>query len=175
MAGQLTHDWVGDDFLPSQIVQAVGQSVALTSLIWFFLSHIRPSQALTFGVVLQTGRLFGAELGSAFIQTFLRVREQVYSNLVGLHVTTGSPLIDQRLQDYASAVTGRSVGQAEANARATALLARSVQGQAYVLAYIDGFMVVGFAVIGALLLMLLLRTPPGAGIPTQGGAVGTHR
>jgi hypothetical protein len=29
-----------------------------------------------------------------------------------------------------------------------------------VLAYIDGFMVLGFAVIGALLLMLLLRDPP---------------
>ena len=33
-----------------------------------------------------------------------------------------------------------------------------VQGQAYVLAYIDGFMVLGFVVIGTLLLMLLLRT-----------------
>jgi hypothetical protein len=35
-----------------------------------------------------------------------------------------------------------------------------VQNQANVLAYIDGFMIIGFAVIGALLLMLLLRTPP---------------
>ena len=37
---------------------------------------------------------------------------------------------------------------------------RAVQNQAYVLAYIDAFMVLGFAVIGALLLMLLLRDPP---------------
>jgi len=34
------------------------------------------------------------------------------------------------------------------------------ENQAYVLAYIDGFMVLGFAVIGALLLMLLLRDTP---------------
>jgi hypothetical protein len=47
-----------------------------------------------------------------------------------------------------------------ANARATALLARAVQDQANVLAFIDGFMCVGFAVIGALLLMPLLRDPP---------------
>jgi DHA2 family multidrug resistance protein len=161
MAGQLTDNWVGRDFLPSQIVQAVGQSIGLTSLVWFFLHHLQLSEALTFGVVLQTGRLFGAELGAAFVQTFLRVREQVYSNLVGLHVTPGTPLTDQRLQDYAQAVAGRSVGPAAANARAVALLARSVQGQAYTLAYIDGFMVIGFAVMGVLLLMLLLRTPPG--------------
>jgi MFS transporter, DHA2 family, multidrug resistance protein len=160
MAGQLTHDWASDDFLPSQIVQAVGQSLMLTSVLWFNLKHIELSEVLTFGAVLQTARLFGAELGAAFVQTFIRVREQVYSNLIGLHVTTGSQLTDQRLQDYARAVTGRSAGQTEANARATALLARSVQDQANVLAYIDGFMVLGFAVIGALLMMLLLRNPP---------------
>jgi hypothetical protein len=34
------------------------------------------------------------------------------------------------------------------------------ENQAYALAYIDGFMVLGFAVIGALLLMLLLRDTP---------------
>ena len=120
MAGQLTQVWAGDDFLPSQIVQAVGQSLGLTSLVWFFLQHLEPSEVLTFGAVLQTGRLFGAELGPAFIQTFVRVREQVYSNLIGLHVTAGSFATDQRLQDYAGAVIGRSVGQTGANARATA-------------------------------------------------------
>jgi hypothetical protein len=107
-----------------------------------------------------TGRLFGAQLGSAFIQSFVRVREQTYSNLIGLHVNPGSLLTDQRLEQYTNAVAGRSVGAPEAAARATALLARAVQNQAYVLAYIDAFMVLGLAVIGALLLMLLLRDPP---------------
>jgi DHA2 family multidrug resistance protein len=159
MGGQLTHDWAGGDFLPSQIVQAVGQSIGLTSLIWFILKHLQPSEAITFGAVLQTARLFGAELGTGFIQTFVRVREQVYSNLIGLHVTGGSLLTDERLQGYARTVFGRSTGESEANARAAALLARAVQEQAYVLAYIDGFMIVGFSVIGVLLLMLTLRAP----------------
>jgi MFS transporter, DHA2 family, multidrug resistance protein len=160
MAGQLTGEWAGNDFLPSQIVQAVGQSLALTSLLWFALQHLEMSQIFTFGALLQTARLFGGELGSAFIQTFVRVREQIYSNLIGLHVTVGSGLTDQRLQEYARLVGDRSSGNAVANARATALLARAVQDQANVLAFIDGFMCVGFAVIGALLLMLLLRDPP---------------
>ena len=59
---------------------------------------------------------------------------------------------------------GRSIGQAEAYARATALLARCVQNQANVLAYIDGFMIIGFVALGALLLMLLLPTPPATGL-----------
>lgn len=160
MAGQLTHDWAGSDFLPSQIVQAVGQTLGLTSLVWFAVQHLDPREAITFGVVLQTGRLFGAELGAGFVQTFVRVREQIYSNLIGLHVNPGSLLTDQRLGDYAQAVAGRSVGESQAHARATALLAEAVQNQANVLAYIDGFMFLGFAVIGALLLMLFLRAPP---------------
>lgn len=162
MGAQLTQEWAGDDFLPSQIIQAVGQSVGLTSLVWFFVQHLQPSQALTFGALLQTGRLFGAELGSAFIQTFLRVREQIYSNLIGQHVTAGNLLTGERLQDYARVVSGRSTGQGEANARATALLANAVQGQAYTLAFIDSFMVLGFAVITVLLLMLLLRSASGS-------------
>lgn len=160
MAGELTRAWAGDNFLPSQIVQAVGQSFGLTALIWFAVKHLRPSDVFTFGALIHTARLFGGELGLGFMQTFVRVREQVYSNVIGLHVAADSLLTNQRLQDQAQALAGLSTGQVEANARATALLARSVQGQAYVLAFIDGFMIVGFAAIGALLLMLLLRTPP---------------
>jgi DHA2 family multidrug resistance protein len=159
MAAQLTTDWSGNDFLPSQILQAIGQSFGLTSLVWFFLKHLQPTEALTFGVVLQTGRLFGAELGTAFIQTFVRVREQVSSNLIGLHVASGALSTDQRLQIYTHAVSPRSTGPAEASERAIALLARAVQVQANVLAYNDSFLAIGIAVICVLLLMLLLRTP----------------
>jgi DHA2 family multidrug resistance protein len=168
MAGQLTQEWIGTDFLLPLFVQALGQSLGLTSLVWFFLKHLEPAQVFTFGAVLQTGRLLGAQLGSAFIQTFLRVREQVYSNLVGLHVTPGSLETNHRLQEYAQAVAARSVGPPDANGRATGLLAHAVQIQADVLSYIDGFMVVGFATIVVLLLMLLLRDPPATGTQVGG-------
>ena len=160
MAGQLTHDWATDDFLPSQLLQAVGQTFALTSVVWFSLKHLELKEVLTFGAMLQTARLFGGELGSGFIQTFLRVREQMYSNLVGLHVVVGSHTTAQRLEQYANVVSSRSNGTAAASARAVALLAHSVQNQASVLSYIDGFMLLGFATVGALLLMLILKDPP---------------
>ena len=160
MAGQLTQDWATDDFLPSQLLQAVGQSFALTSVVWFCLKHLELKEVLTFGAVLQTARLFGGELGLGFIQTFLRVREQTYSNLVGLHVVVGSHTTAQRLEQYANAVSSRSNGTAGASARAAALLAHSVQNQASVLSFIDGFMLLGLATVGALLLMLILKDPP---------------
>jgi DHA2 family multidrug resistance protein len=160
MAGELTRDWAGGDFLPSQIVQAVGQSFGLTALVTFSVKHLQLSEVFTFGAMVQTARLFGGELGTAFMQTFIRVREQVHSNLIGLNVTTGSPLTDQRVLEYAQAVAGHSTDQAETNARAIVLLARSVRDQAYVLAFIDGFMIISFTAIGALLMMLLLHAVP---------------
>ena len=131
MAGEMTMDWATSDFLPSQVVQAVGQCFALTSVLWFNLKHFDLKEVLIFGAVLQTARLFGGEVGSALVQTFLRMQEQIYSNLIGLHVTEGSNLTEERLRDYANVLASRSIGTAEANARATALLAREVQKQAY--------------------------------------------
>jgi hypothetical protein len=84
----------------------------------------------------------------------------MYSNVVGLHVIVGSHATELRLQYYANAVGDRSNGTTQAGARAAALLAHSVQNQASVLSYIDGFMLLGFAALGALLLMLLLKDPP---------------
>jgi MFS transporter, DHA2 family, multidrug resistance protein len=160
MAGQLTHEWASGDFLPSQLLQAAGQSFALTSVVWFIVKNLDLKEVLTFGAVLQTARLFGGELGVGFIQTFLRVREQLYSNLVGLHVIAGSHTTEQRLQYYAHVVGDRSNGTAQAGARAAALLAHAVHNQASVLSYIDGFMLLGFSAIGALLLMLIFKDPP---------------
>jgi DHA2 family multidrug resistance protein len=160
MAGQLTSDWAADEFMPSQILQAVGQTFALTSVVWFAIKHLKPAEALTFGALLQTGRLFGAQIGSAFIQTFVRVREQIHSNFLGQHIVSGAPSTVARLQGYAHAVMSHSVGEPQGTARAAAILAETARKQSYVLAYIDGFMLLSFGVIAALLLMVTLRDPP---------------
>ncbi len=160
MAAELTRDWATDDFLPSQILQAFGQSAALIALVLFAVRHLRPADALTFGVLLQTARLFGGELGNAFMQIYVRVREQVASNLIGLHVQSGGTLVGERLAAYAEAVQARSSGLTDAAARAASLLGQAVRSQANVLSYRDGFAIVSLAVVAMLLIAALLRPPP---------------
>jgi DHA2 family multidrug resistance protein len=160
MATQITHDWATDDFLPSQILQAFGQSAALIALVLFAVRHLRPADALTFGVLLQTARLLGGEVGNAFMQTYVRVREQVASNLLGLHVQAGGVRETARLSAYTDFVLPRSGGAADASARAASLLAQAVRGQANVLSYRDGFAIVSFVAIGMLVLVALLRPAP---------------
>lgn len=160
VATGLTHDWVSADFAPSQLLQAVGQTLALSGVIFLAVQSVKPEEALTFGFLLQTVRLFGGELGIAFIATWVRVREQVASYLVGLHVTAGDVDVTTRLNAYAAAVAPRSGGSTEAAARAVGLLDRAVRTQAQVLSYIDAFAVLALGAALALLLVALLRPPP---------------
>jgi DHA2 family multidrug resistance protein len=157
----LTHEWAGGDFLPSQCVEAVGLAFAITALVTYTISHVTPPQAAAIAATIQISRLFGAEVGSAVIQTFVRVREQTYSNLIGLHVIGGSTAAEGAAAQLAGAFGSRPTGLANPAEQGLDLLATLVQREAYVLAYIDSFWLVAWvSLLGLLLVLLLERSPP---------------
>jgi MFS transporter, DHA2 family, multidrug resistance protein len=164
MATNLTSLWATGDFLPSQVLQAIGQSFALTALIVLVVQTIHPADALTIGSLLQLSRLFGGEIGTAFMQTFVRVREQVHSNLIGLHVDGLADTTIDRLAAYRSAVGTRSADVTEVGAKAAKLLANAVAQQAAVLSFIDGFLAAAAGAFGCLVLVALVRRPPPGGM-----------
>jgi DHA2 family multidrug resistance protein len=164
MATNLTSQWATEDFLPSQVLQAIGQSFALTALIVLIVQSIHPADALTVGSLLQVSRLFGGEIGTAFMQTFVRVREQVHSNLIGLHVDGLAGVTVDRLAAYRSAVGTRSADVTEIGAKAAKLLANAVAQQAAVLSYIDGFLAAAAGAFVCLLLAAVVRRPPPGGL-----------
>ena len=81
MNTELTHDWAAADFLRSQLVESVGLALALTSLVTFAAANIRPALAATIAGLIQSGRVLGSEIGSSFMQTYVRVQEQVTSKI----------------------------------------------------------------------------------------------
>jgi DHA2 family multidrug resistance protein len=157
MGTALTLDWATDDFLPSQILQAIGQSFVFTAIVVLAVRSMNPADVLTVGTLFQTSRLFGGEIGTAFMQTFVRVREQVHSNLIGTHVDSLGVQTTDRLAAYRNAVGAHSSDVAVAAERATSLLASTVAKQAAVLSYIDGFLAAAVGAFVCLLLTALLR------------------
>lgn len=139
VATGLTDQWATNDFLPSQAMQAVGQSFALTSLVVLIAGSIKPIEAVTIGTFMQTSRLFGGEVGISFMQTFVRMREQIHSNLLGLHVQAQDGFTAERLLSYGRVVGSHLSGASNEVALSIKLLANAVARQASVLAYIDGF------------------------------------
>jgi DHA2 family multidrug resistance protein len=155
----LTPNWGSDQFLPSSFLQSVGQSFALSGVVFFGILHLKPKDALTFGVVLQTARLLGGEMGTAFVTTFTRVRGQVASNLIGQHVQIGDPQVLQRLRAY-GAVTTRTLDPVGAASRGGLVLGNVVRAAATTQAVIDGFVAVGLLTALALLITVSRRQPP---------------
>jgi len=159
VAYNLTPIWGSDQFLPSQLLQAIGQSFALSGVLFFAILHLRPQDALTFGASVQVARLLGGEIGLAFVVTFARIREQVASNLIGLHVQSGNGQVIQRLQSYA-AVTAKAGDPASSVGRAASLLGSLVRGMATTQAVIDSFVAVGTLTAVALLMAITHKPAP---------------
>jgi DHA2 family multidrug resistance protein len=120
---------------------------------------LKPQDALTFGVVLQTARLMGGEMGTAFVTTLARVREQIASNLIGQHLQTGDPQVIQRVGAYGAATT-KVIDPVGAVARGEVALGNIVRVAANTQAVIDCFVVIGLMTAVALLIVVIRSAAP---------------
>ncbi len=159
VAYNLTPLWGTTQFLPSALLQALGQSFALSGVIFFGILHLKPRDALTFGAVLQTARLMGGEIGTALVTTFARVREQVASNLIGLHVQNGDPRVLERLRAY-GAITARTFNPDGALHRGTLVLGDAVRAAATTQAVMDSFVAIAFLTAIALIMVVHRAAAP---------------
>jgi MFS transporter, DHA2 family, multidrug resistance protein len=165
VAHGLTPLWGTDQFLPSELIQAVGQSFALTGIIFYGVLNLPPGEVLSFGATTQIARLFGGEIGLAFVTTFARVRGQIASNLIGTHLQSGNGNVVDRLQLYAAA-TSRVGNPAAGPLRATRMLGNAVHSAAITQGIIDTFVAVaGLSALGLLVLATCKPAPDGPASP----------
>jgi DHA2 family multidrug resistance protein len=159
VAHTITPVWGSDQFLPSLLLQAVGQSFALSGTVFFGVLHLRPQDALTFASALQVSRLMGGELGSAFVITFVRKRGQIASNHLGQHLQVGDDQVLQRLQTYAR-VTARAGDPSNALTRGATVLNSVVRAASTTQAIIDSFVVIAVATTVVLIIFVTRRAAP---------------
>jgi MFS transporter, DHA2 family, multidrug resistance protein len=159
VAYNLTPLWGSYQFLPSSLLQALGQSFAMSGVIFLGILHMKPEHALTSGALLQTARLMGGEIGSAFVATIARVREQVASNLIGQHVQVGNPDVIQRVREY-GAMTTKVIDPFSALARGELVLGDVVRAAATTQAVIDAFGTIAVLTAVALLIVVFRRRAP---------------
>jgi DHA2 family multidrug resistance protein len=156
----LTHDWANGDFMPSQIVEAAGLAIGVTSIITFTVANITPPQAAAIAATLQIARLMGTEVGNAFIQTFVRVHEQFQSNQIAQRLSGGSEIVQNIIALISGSFGDRATPGGDATSQAIGTIGEMAQKEAYVLAYIDAFWIVAWVLTASLFLVLILRLPP---------------
>jgi DHA2 family multidrug resistance protein len=164
---QISTAWSGTNFWLSQGIMAVGLAFTFNAVVGSIVLQVintgalkRPIDCLTFAGFFQTIRLFGGQLGAAFMSHFLTVREQFHSNILGLGVQLGDLATRQRLFDLGGAMAPHSTGANMAVGRALEILSLQVRQQAYTLAIADCFRLVALSTVCCLIVVACTTRVP---------------
>jgi DHA2 family multidrug resistance protein len=165
--GEYTSAWSAANYYRSELLMGVGQSFAFIGLVAdivlqaiFSGALSKPQAVLTFSAFFHVVRLFGGQIGVAVMTHFVAIRERVHSNLLGLHVQGGQWITDTSVYQLTAGLYGKSYGLPSAAGRAVDLVGARLRLQAYTLSFIDGFHLICWACVIALLLTALLRRAP---------------
>lgn len=163
---RVTSVWAGPNFGMSQAVMAIGLALAFNSMVGSIILEVlntgalsRPVDVLTFAGFFQVTRLFGGEMGAAFMGHFIAIREQFHSNMIGLNVQFGNYLTDHRLFGLRGAFGSYSTGLT-ATGRAAEVLALQVRQQAFTLAISDSFVLVALCCVACLVVVAFMSSVP---------------
>jgi DHA2 family multidrug resistance protein len=160
----LDASWAGNSFEIVALMLAAGLACTYIGLVSSLVLEALEAGALTnaayaatFSGFMHFVRIFGGQVGVAAMTRFLSLREKFHSNLLGLRVQAGNWLTDERLRLLSGGLGPKSEGTEEAHNRALEILGRQIRAQAYTMAVIDGFILIGWMAALYLLLMVFLR------------------
>jgi len=164
---QYSSTWAAENFYRTELLTGVGQGFAFIGLVGcivlqaiFAGALAKPEWALTFSAYFHVIRIFGGTAGAIYMGHFLAQREKLHSNLLGLHVSSGDWLTNQNIRGMTAGLYAKSSGLATAGARAVDLIAARTRLQAFSLSIIDGFLLIAWSCVCALILVALLRKSP---------------
>jgi DHA2 family multidrug resistance protein len=164
---QYSSTWAAENFYRTELLTGVGQAFAFIGLVGcivlqaiFAGALAKPEWVLTFSAFFHTIRIFGGTAGAIYMGHFVAQREKLHSNLLGLHVSNGAWLTDQNIHAMTAGLYAKSSGLVTAGTRAVDLIAARLRLQAFSLSIIDGFLLIAWSCVCALILVALLRESP---------------
>src|ERR1700692_1677448 len=159
--------WAAENFYRTELLVGVGQAFAFIGLVGCIVLQAiftgglaKAERALSLSAYFHTIRIFGGTAGAIYMGHFLAQREKLHSNLLGLHVSSGDWLTNTNIHGMTAGIYAKSSGLATAGARAVDLIAARIRLQAYSLSIIDGFLLIAWSCVCALILVALLRKSP---------------
>src|ERR1700687_5373098 len=164
---QYSRSWAAENFYRTELLTGVGQAFAFIGLVGcivlqaiFAGALAKPEWVLTLSAYFHTIRIFGGTAGAIYMGHFVAQREKLHSNLLGLHVSSGDWITGQNVHGMTAGLYAKSSGLVTAGARAVDLIAARMRLQAFSLSIIDGFLLIAWSCVCALILVALLRKSP---------------
>ena len=165
--GYLDPDFGMDQFRFSNIIRALGQPLIFVPLLSMSTEGIPPSEAGSASAVFNMGRNIGGSIGIAMLSTIVTQREHLHSVHLGEFVTVYSPAVAARIAEYEQLFESKGIDAGTAHSYALAALNHQVQANAYIMAYSDAFLCIGWTLFLAIFALFFLPKPSG-GMPSGG-------
>ncbi|BCZ85420.1 MFS transporter (plasmid) [Paraburkholderia terrae] len=150
----LTSQWIVHEFLIGQTLQALGQPMAVISLLFLATSVVQPMEGPVVSGIINMFRAFGTLLGDALLERVFALREKMHANII-----LDSAASNGMLNPAQHATTAETLGD----------LAERISRQAFVLTIADAYLILG--TLAALLIPLVLNLqyvkPPVLNTPSR--------
>ncbi|MES2742257.1 MAG: DHA2 family efflux MFS transporter permease subunit [Pseudomonadota bacterium] len=139
-----------DQLLMSQIVRALGQPFVMLTLSNFAMQGIAPKDMASASSLFNMTRNLGGSIGIAMLATSLSQREHFHSARLGESVNLFAAATQARLDQLTQTFIGRGFDPATAAQQALTAVDGVVRREAYVMAYNDGFFIVGVILLACI-------------------------
>lgn len=82
IASRVTSAWMAPEFLAIQVLQAVGQPMAVVSMLFLATSVVQPMEGPVISGIVNVLRALGTVSGAAMIERLIVVRERTHANII---------------------------------------------------------------------------------------------
>jgi DHA2 family multidrug resistance protein len=149
----------------ARVFQAAGMAflfVPINTAAYAFLPREKNNAA---SGLMNLARNIGGSVGISLVTTMLDRRTQVHLNDLSRHLSASNPAFQSMLQGTTQAMRAHGASAAFATQQAYALIEGTVQRQATMLAYIDDFRLLAWAILAMIpMVFLMKKARPGGGI-----------
>lgn len=160
----LSADFAHDQLRWSLLVRALGQPFIMVPLSTLSTAGIPAGASGLYNMM----RNLGGSIGIALLSALLTVREQFHSNRLGEAVSLYNPLARDRLDALTQRYTTGGSDAVTAGQQALGALDASVRREANLMAFNDCFQVLGWVLLGTIVVACLCRaTKGGAAAPSH--------
>ncbi|HAT29314.1 MAG TPA: EmrB/QacA family drug resistance transporter [Janthinobacterium sp.] len=155
-----------DQLLVSQIVRSLGQPFIMLTLSNFAMQGIAPRDMASASSLFNMTRNLGGSIGIALLATALSTREHFHSALLGESVSMYAGPTRERIDQLTQSFIGKGIDPVSAGNQALAAIDNVVRREAFVMAYNDGFLIVGLILIACIAILWFadkVKAPSGGG------------
>jgi len=147
----------------ARMLQAVGLAflfVPINTAAYAYLPREKNNAA---SGLMNLARNIGGSVGISFVTTMLDRRSQKHLSDLSSYLSAGNAHFQAMLREIAGSLVAHGTRPADAQKQAYGVIQNMVQRQATLLAYVDDFYVLGFAILAMIPMVFLMKRTKSSG------------